>query len=158
MHVSRVGSALVLLAVGIAGCGGSSSTSRSAASSSGRSAGASAPLHVYRVTLTGKGEAPHGAATGAGDAVVAIHRGSVVCWRFSHLHGFVDATVAHIHVGGGGKSGRILVPLSTGPRLHHRGCVHASPAAVKAIQRDPAGYYVNIHSRQYPAGAVRAQL
>lgn len=88
----------------------------------------------------------------------AIHRSSVVCWRFSHLHGFNNATVAHIHVGRKGHTGNVPVPLSTGARLHHRGCVQASTAAVRAIERNPAGYYVNIHSLQYPAGAVRAQL
>jgi len=112
--------------------------------------GVSAPLRVYRVLLTGRGETPHGAANGSGDAVIAIHSGSVVCWRFAHLHGFLNATVAHIHAGRTGKSGTIVVPLSTGAHLHHQ--------VVKAIEDNPAAYYVNIHSLKYPAGAVRAQL
>ncbi len=117
-----------------------------------------APLHVYRVTLTGRAETPHGAANGTGDAVIAIHRGSIVCWRFVHLRGFRNATAAHIHAGARGKAGSVLLPLSTGARLHHRGCVQASRVAVTAIERDPPGYFVSIHSLQYPAGAVRAQL
>ena len=83
---------------------------------------------------------------------------SVVCWRFVHLHGFLNATVAQIHVGFNGRAGRLLQLLSSGPRLRHRGCIQTSPAAVTAIERDPSNYYVDVHSQLYPAGAVRGQL
>lgn len=159
MRSQRMALGLVILALGIAGCGSNSSSSPSSSSSSGSSAAAAtAPLRVYRVKLTGHGETPPGAPNGSGAAVIALHHGAVVCWRFSHLHGFSNATVAHIHTGAKGRSGAVLVPLSTGPHLHHRGCVRASAAAIKAIEHDPAGHYVNVHSARYPAGAVRAQL
>ncbi len=159
MRAQRLVPGLVILALGIAGCGSSSSSHHSSTPSSRSSvAGVSAPLRVYRVKLTGVAETPRGAPNGSAAAVIAIHRGPVVCWRFSHLHGFSIATVAHIHTGAKGRTGSVLVPLSSGPRLHHRGCVQASAAAVKAIERHPAGYYVNIHSARYPAGAIRAQL
>ncbi|MGI8711975.1 MAG: CHRD domain-containing protein [Solirubrobacteraceae bacterium] len=149
----------MVLALVAVGCGSGSSSGRPPPPSSGLSAAAtSAPRRVYRVTLTGKSETPAGAANGSGAAVIAIHRGSVVCWRFAHLHGFLNATVAHIHIGPQGRSGAVVVPLSMGPRLHHRGCVQASAETVTAIERHPSSYYVNIHSVKYPAGAVRAQL
>ncbi len=115
-------------------------------------------LRVYRMRLTGKAEIPKGAPTGSGYAIIAIHRGSVVCWRFAHLHGFFNATVAQIHVGFTGRSGRVVQSLSTGPSLHHQGCIQASAAEVTAIKHDPSAYYVNVHSRLYPTGAVRGQL
>ncbi|MDQ6732037.1 MAG: CHRD domain-containing protein [Actinomycetota bacterium] len=108
--------------------------------------------------MSGRAERPHGAPHGFGVGVIAIHAGSVVCWRFAHLHGFVSATVAHIHTGSRGTSGPVLIPLSTAPALHHQGCAHASAAAITAIERDPSGHYVNVHSAHYPAGAVRGQL
>lgn len=114
--------------------------------------------HIYHVMLSGTAEKPPGAAKGSGAAVIALHSNLTVCWRFSHLHGFTDATVAHIHRGAAGTSGPIVVPLSTGPKLHHKGCVPTTAATIKTIERDPSGYYVNIHSKQYPGGAVRAQL
>lgn len=139
------------LALGLAGCGGSSSGHAAGSASGGR------PLHLYRATMTGRAER-HGAPHGVGIGLVSIHSASVVCWRFAHLHGFVHATVAHIHIGGRGKSGAIVVRLSTGSRLHHQGCTRAPASAVTAIERNPAGYYVNVHSAAYPAGAVRGQL
>jgi CHRD domain len=110
------------------------------------------------VRLTGKAEISKGATQGTGYAIIAIHRGSVICWRFAHLHGFVNATVAEIDAGVKGRSGAAIVPLSTGPRLHHRGCVKTGASAISAIEQSPPGYYVNVHSQQSPSGAVRGQL
>jgi hypothetical protein len=108
--------------------------------------------------LTGAAETPPGAPKGTGGAVIAFHGATKVCWRFAHLGGFTGATAAHIHVGAAGKSGNVVVPLSTGPKFVHKGCVRAKAALVKAIEKDPHGYYVNIHSTKYPGGAVRSQL
>jgi hypothetical protein len=150
---------LAIAALGVSACGGgNASSSGSGSATAARSSAAAAPIHLYRVRLTGAAETPPGAPNGAGAAVIAIHSGSVVCWRFTHLRGFTAATAAHIHMGAKGKSGNVVVPLSTGPKLRHRGCVRSSAAVVTAIARNPHKYYVNIHSNQYPAGAVRAQL
>ncbi len=134
-------------------CGSSSSSSTSASSSHHH-----AKPRIYTIKLSGAAETKHGAPQGAGTAVVAFHGSSKVCFRFAHLHGFTSATSARIYRGGAGKSGTVVVPLSTAPQLHHRGCVTVTPATVAAIEKDPAGYYVNIHSATYPGGAVRAQL
>jgi hypothetical protein len=148
---------LTVLMLGVAACGDSSSSSSSSKTGS-PAARRSGPVRIYRVALTGTAETPRGAPTGAGAAVVSIHGSSEVCWRFAHLHGFTNPTFAHIHLGRAGTSGKVIVPLSTGPRLRHKGCVRVKPAVVKAIEKGPRGYYVNIHSTQYPAGAVRGQL
>lgn len=145
-------SSLAVLALGVTACGSSSSKT---GASAGKHRG---PVHIYRLALAGRAETPPGAPQGTGAAVIAFHGSSVVCWRFAHLHGFTNATFAHIHVGAKGKAGNIVVPLSTGPRLHHQGCVHLSASLVKAVEQNPGDYYVNIHSTQYPGGAVRAQL
>jgi len=147
------------LTFGLAACGSGGSGS-GAATGGSRGAGASVPgpVHIYRLTLSGAAETPHGAPNGSGDAILAFHAGSLICWRFAHLHGFTDATFAHIHVGARGRSGQVVVPLSTGPRLHHQGCVRVGAGVVNAIEQHPQEYYVNIHSAQYPGGAVRAQL
>lgn len=38
------------------------------------------------------------------------------------------------------------------------GCVRAARPLLVAILRDLAAYYVNVHTTQYPAGAIRGQL
>lgn len=157
MRWKLVVASLAMLMLGVAGCGSSSSSTSSSRSGPSASKGPG-PVRIYRLVLAGATETPRGAPTGTGAAVITFHDSSMVCWRFAHLHGFIDATAAHIHIGLKGKSGNVVVPLSTGPRLHHQGCVPVSAALVKAIERHPRNYYVNIHSLRYPGGAVRAQL
>jgi hypothetical protein len=152
---------LAVAALGLAACGSSSTSSGSGSSSTTSSSAAKhtgAAPRIYHLKLTGAAETPPGAPSGAGLAVIAFHGSTKVCWRFAHLRGFTNATFAHIHIGPKGKSGNVVVPLSTAPKLHHKGCVNASPTVIKAIEKDPSGYYVNIHSTTYPGGAVRAQL
>jgi CHRD domain len=36
--------------------------------------------------------------------------------------------------------------------------VSASSATIKAILKTPSGYYVNIHTSDFGAGAIRGQL
>jgi len=137
-------------------CGGSGATSKT---SGALGAKASRPSAKYVVKMTGRAETPAGAPDGVGVAIIALHDSvNKVCWRFSHLHGFVSATYAHIHHGAKGKPGPIVIPLSTASKLHHGGCVTASATLLAAIAKDPSAYYVNIHSAKYPQGAVRAQL
>ena len=38
------------------------------------------------------------------------------------------------------------------------GCATADRALVKEILQNPAGFYVNVHTSDFPAGAVRGQL
>jgi hypothetical protein len=154
MNTLRCVGALAGTALVLAGCGSSSSGARGSASSASHTPATA----IYRAPLSGAAEAASGAAQGRGDAIIAFHGDSLICWRFAHLHGFSGATGAAIHSGVKGRSGQVAIALSTGPRLRHQGCVRLSPTVSKAIISDPSGYYVSITSAQYPAGAVRAQL
>jgi hypothetical protein len=148
MHLKLIPAGLVVAALSAAGCGSGASTSPRPSA-----AGPGPPLRIYRAKLSRLG-----APGGTGAAIIALHPGSVVCWRFAHLRGFTDATSASIDAGVSGKPAKAVLPLSTGPRLHHQGCVRASPLLSSAIQRNPGGYYVRVASSRYPAGAVRARL
>ncbi len=157
MNPKRLSAGLAVVALVATGCGSSGSSSSTSTAGSLRLR-THAPSHIYRVKLTGTAERPPGAPSAVGDAVIALHGSRKLCWRFSHLHGFTGATQAHIHVGAAGQSGTVFVPLSKGPHLHHQGCVAVGTNVAKAIEVNPHGYYVDIQSSQYPAGAVRAQL
>ncbi len=145
--------AVALLALTVAACGSSSSSSSAVKAGSSPVRHGPAP-RLYHVALAGTGGAP----AGKGTAVIAIHGTAMVCWRFAHLHGFTSATRADIHASAIGRSGKVVLPLSTGPRLHHKGCVPVTATLAKAIEHGPAGYYVSIDSAAYPRGAVRGQL
>jgi hypothetical protein len=154
-----IGAAAVALFAGLIGCGSSrSSTSGAAASRAAIPASRSRPTQVYRLRLTGAAETPRGPAHGVGAAIIAFHGDALVCWRFSHLHGFTHAISAHIQIGTNGQQGQVVIVLSLGPVLHHQGCVPVSPAVSTRIWARPHNYYVNIPSKQFPHGAVGSQL
>lgn len=157
MRTTPIPVALAASALFVAGCGGSGSSSTASGS---KAAGAAipGPVKIYRTKLSGGAEPNHGAPSGTGDAIIAIHTNSDLCWRFAHLHGFSGATSARIYNAPHGRSGKPVVSLSRGRRLHHQGCVRVNPAMISSIESKPQDYYVSIHSAQYPAGAVRAQL
>jgi hypothetical protein len=150
--------AIAVVVSALAGCGSGGSGTRPATHRAAVPGSGSRPTSIYRAHLSGALGKPHGAMGGVGAAILAFHGDSLMCWRFAHLHGFTDATSAHIRAGGSAPAGRVIVALSPGPRLHHQGCVSVSPAVSRRIRARPAGYYVSIDSKGYSQGAVRGQL
>jgi hypothetical protein len=96
---------------------------------------------------------------GSGSAAITIDPDTgEVCWDLS-VENIADVTASHIHVGAEGESGDVVVPLDVdGFSGSSADCVDASDADLDAILADPAGYYVNIHTEDFPAGAIRGQL
>jgi hypothetical protein len=110
----------------------------------------------FEAYLAGKSEVPKGPAKGKGTAKITI-TGTKVCWKFTGVSGIDKVTASHIHAGKTGKSGNVVVAFFAGP-LKKTGCVASISATVKAIEKNPSAYYVNIHTVKYPAGAIRGQL
>ena len=70
---------------------------------------------------------------------------------------------AHIHLAPAGSNGGIVVPLAepAGPLPESgvlEGCQAADRALLLDILRNPEQYYVNVHTPDFPAGAIRGQL
>jgi hypothetical protein len=154
MRLTRTASALFFVAV-LAGCGSKASTTHS------RTTPRPVPVIVsdatFRVNLAGKNEVPAGAPNGSAVAVISIHgKQAQLCWKFSALKHVKAPLVAHIHADPAGKSGPIVLPL--GNKFSAAGCTGATRTLLATIEKTPRVYYVNIHNRRYPGGAVRAQL
>jgi glucose/arabinose dehydrogenase len=121
------------------------------------------PLPVaFTATLTGAAEVPGpGDEDGSGTAFVLVDQAeSEVCFAILVSNITLPAAAAHIHVGEAGVAGDVVVALAP-PDEHgaSTGCVSGvDPALIEAILQDPAGYYVNVHTTDFPAGAVRGQL
>lgn len=103
-------------------------------------------------TLDGKnGGDANGSGAFAGTADVAAGK---LCYTLGAQTTNPPA-MAHIHTGEAGKSGPPVVSLKV---TATQDCVDAPADTLKAIVANPAGYYVNVHTSDHPAGAVRGQL
>ncbi len=113
-------------------------------------------------SLSGDQEVPFpGDPDGSGFATVTLNQGlGEVCWEISVSNITLPSFGAHIHVGPVGVPGPVVVPLSPPDAGGaSTGCASGVDAdLIKAIRQDPAGYYVNVHTVDFPPGAVRGQL
>ena len=116
-------------------------------------------------TLTGAAEFPGpGDPDATGQANLRLNQGKQrVCFDVSWagINGTVFA--GHIHIGPPGVAGPIVVTLFEGSFAGTDAvsdCVqNVDRSLIKAIRKDPSGYYVNVHSTpDFPNGAVRGQL
>jgi len=112
-------------------------------------------------TLTGAAERPGpGDPDGTGTATLRLNPGQgKVCFVLTASNIILPATGAHIHIAPVGDPGPIVVPLTAPDATGvSAGCVSASRDLIKAILKNPSAYYVNIHTTDFPAGAIRGQL
>ena len=84
---------------------------------------------------------------------------SEVCWELTASNITLPAAAAHIHEGARGVAGPVVVPLSA-PDANGaaNGCATADAALLTRIMQSPENFYVNVHTSDFPAGAVRGQL
>jgi hypothetical protein len=114
---------------------------------------------AFTVALTGNAESPAGDPVGTGTGEFHLRAGQgQVCYQLA-ARNLPQAVAAHIHRGGASVSGPVVVPLATpNANGNSRGCAAASRSIVNAILAAPASYYANIHTAEFPGGAIRGQL
>ena len=130
------------------------------ASCSALPSNAAANTVTLKATLTGAAEGSQpGNPNGSGSATIALNdTAQTVCYSIT-VSGIGQATAAHIHKGAAGQSGPIVVPLGAPTNGSAQGCTNnVNPDTIRAIEQNPAGYYVNVHTAAYPNGAIRGQL
>jgi hypothetical protein len=96
---------------------------------------------------------------GRGSSNVTID-GTSVCFGIA-VTNISTPIAAHIHRGKRNQNGPVVVPLvhpATGDPGASSGCTEASAELAAAIQRRPHRYYVNVHTGDFPGGAIRGQL
>jgi hypothetical protein len=53
----------------------------------------------------------------------------------------------------------VIIPFTApGATGNSDGCVPTTAALIDEITANPAGFYVNVHTTEHPAGAIRALL
>jgi hypothetical protein len=115
---------------------------------------------VFSASLSGLEETPPAALTGRGFADFTINTTTnTVCYVIYARNITLPAVAAHIHKGALGVAGPVVIPL-TAPAANGlaTGCVTADAALLQDIVANPSGYYVNVHTTEFPAGAIRGQL
>ena len=121
---------------------------------------ASADNHLdgYTADLSGENHLDDsGDPDGTGEAsVVTDMDKSEACFVIT-FDGIEDPVAAHIHQGASDVNGDVVVDFDW-PNNPGEGCVTADPAVLSAIFADPSGYYVNVHTAEFAAGAIRGQL
>ena len=107
-----------------------------------------------------------GGSPGAGDPDASASIGLDVdtqalqlCASFGRLNGLGAPTEVHLHTGGAGINGPVaavfgLPPMEGG----FLPCVDVASELIDGILANPKAHYIDLHTAEYPDGAVRNQL
>ena len=114
---------------------------------------------TYTAELTGANEVHRGDPDGSGSADISFaDELTRVCWDLNDLEGLGPITGAHIHRGGPGVDGPVVLPLKQATEGGWRGCSNDTGWVQRAFDEGLSNYYVNVHTAEYPNGAIRGQL
>ena len=133
------------------------STTTTAAEATSTTAAPTAEVQTLELTLTGDVEVPGPGSTGTAEATLT-YDGDELCVEGTTTG--VGALIGgHIHAAPVGESGDIVIDLgiSTTGDGPFEGCATVG-AEGGVVFEDPTNYYLNLHTEEFPAGAVRAQL
>lgn len=119
------------------------------------------PPAIRLARLSGPVEVPPGDPDGSGLATFIIDPArSQLCYAIVVKDITLPAIAAHIHVAPSGVAGPIVIPLAAPDATGtSSGCIgELDQQLLRAIKSNPRQYYVNVHTTDFPAGAVRGQL
>ena len=140
---------LTLLAVGALALGGCETINREVNETVGNNFGAA---------LSGANEVPRGDPDGVGTAHISINDAANQICAHLEVRNIGPVTAAHIHQGRAGTNGPPVVTLDAPDDDDSNDCDVVADALLDSIVRDPASFYVNVHTADYPNGAIRGQV
>ena len=99
---------------------------------------------------------------GTGTAAIEVNVGQQrVCWQIT-VNNISAPQRGHIHKGPAGGAGGIVVPFFEPATVNLNGCTSTTQPVDRRLLMDiiqhPKDYYVNVHTADFPAGAIRGQL
>jgi hypothetical protein len=97
---------------------------------------------------------------GSGTALVKINSDrNKLCYEIT-LQGVTGVTAAHIHQGEKGQAGPVVLNLEyEGTDTGGDKCLDGlNEGELEKISKDPVKHYLNVHTQDFPDGAVRGQL
>jgi CHRD domain len=111
------------------------------------------------VQLSGAAEVPGpGDPDGSGTATLTFDKDKgQVCYSLS-VSKIQTPTMAHIHMGALGTAGGVKVPFEKAADGTWKGCATVDKALLTDLMQNPGNYYVNVHTAEFPNGAIRGQL
>ena len=114
-------------------------------------------------TMNGAQEVPPADPDGSGVARFTVNPGlGKVCFDVTSQGITLPVIAAHIHPGAAGAVGAPLVFLLpagvSDADGNFSGCTTVDRATAKNILQHPSAYYVNLHTTDFPGGAIRGQL
>jgi hypothetical protein len=121
---------------------------------------AQAAPESFTVPLSGTQQVPAVQTSGSGSADLTYDPSTrVVTWSITYSGLSSPATMAHFHNGAEGKNGPVVVWLTT------KGSPPSSPITGKATltpdqakQFAAGDWYINLHTKDHPAGEIRGQV
>ena len=114
---------------------------------------------TYKAELRGANEPGGGDPDGSGSAEISIADNfDQVCWDLNNITGIGPVTGAHIHRGAAGVNGPVVFALKQANEGGWKGCASGVEWTQDRIENNPGAFYVNVHTAQYPNGAIRGQL
>ena len=112
----------------------------------------------FQAQLSGASEVPPADPDGVGMARIAINDDSNRICTDLEVRMIGQVTAAHIHRGAPGVNGPPVVTLDPPDDNDSDDCDTADDALIDEIRHNPAGFYVNVHTTEYPDGAIRGQI
>jgi len=114
---------------------------------------------TYKADLTGAQEPGGGDPDGYGKAEISVSDDlDQICWDINDVHGIGPVTGAHIHKGAPGVNGPVVLTLKMANEGGIKGCTSSSEWKEDSLKDNFRSYYVNVHTSEYPNGAIRGQL